>query len=193
MLQKEIRLSDNDHRFAKKEQPFGSCEYKGGCNWQTEKNIISCSVTSDGATGEDWLKRFAEKRFRIGSGFKNTLKRSDILPTAGKTFAVKILKGNFFPEGILSSKRILDTAIRENLKKPGPEVACLLRNMFSVEDMFAMELWWIIVMHIPLRDANNNNVVLSVDRYGCGEWLFDYFSLFDRKWDSGVGFAFVKI
>ncbi|MBU3934487.1 hypothetical protein KKC00_00760, partial [Patescibacteria group bacterium] len=82
-------------------------------------------------------------------------------------------------------------AERRKLAKPNAEVACLIREMFSDEELETMGLWWIVVFHEPIRDSDGDPCLLSAYRGGGGRWLYADDDRPDGHWNSDNGFAFL--
>ena len=157
--------------------------------WTEENGIIRFSVTSDGTSGKDWIKRLEKKGFNIGDRAKQVLKSPDFKPTSGTT-EIGVLKGKLFSD----SDRITAT-IRENAKKmgfvkPNAEIACLIREKFTDEDIEAMGLIWIVAMHEPIKDSGGGPNLLGASRFGGGGWLRAGWDRPGIGWDDSVGFAF---
>ncbi|MEK7478188.1 MAG: hypothetical protein AAB645_02365, partial [Patescibacteria group bacterium] len=55
------------------------------CTWREQDGVIYFSVTSDGTTGEDWIKRLEGNGFRVGDYAKQVLRSPDFKPTNGVT------------------------------------------------------------------------------------------------------------
>lgn len=158
--------------------------------WREQDGIIYFSVTSDGTTGSEWIKRLEEKCFRVGNYAKSVLRSPDFKPTSGVTTEVAVLKGMLFEDDDLITKKIRAEAEKRKFQKPNAEVACLIRENFSDEEIKAMELWWIIVMHEPIMDSGGDPRLLGAGRDGGGRWLRACYDGPDRRWGRGGGFAF---
>ncbi|PJA94127.1 MAG: hypothetical protein CO133_00585, partial [Candidatus Komeilibacteria bacterium CG_4_9_14_3_um_filter_37_5] len=61
---------------------------------------------------------------------------------------------------------------------------------FSNKELKEMGLYWIVIMHEPIKDSDGDPRLLSVDRGGDGSWLGTYFGNPDVKWHRDSGFAF---
>ena len=158
--------------------------------WREENGVIYFSVTSDGTTGEGWIKRLEKKGFRVGDYAKSMLRSSDFQPTKGITTEVAVLKGVLFTDSDRITSKIRENADKRKLTKPNAEVACLIREMFSDEELEAMGLYWIVVFHEPIKDSVGLPRLLSAGRYGDGRWLDACYDRPDNGWFSYDGFAF---
>jgi hypothetical protein len=163
--------------------------------WREENGIIHFSVISDGTSGPAWIKRLEKKGFRIGDYAKSILKSKDFKPTSGIPTEVVVLKGMLFSDENRVTKKI--RAYAETLsfnsqkpEKPNPEIAFLIREKFSDEDLKAMGLVWIVAMHEPINDSGGDPILLAADRSDDGHWLVAGWVSPGIRWDGGGGFAF---
>lgn len=160
-------------------------------SWREQDGVIRLSVTSDGATGPEWIGRLEKKGFRIGDCAKSVLLSPDFKPTSGVTTEIAVLKGTLFEDENRITKLIRSEALRRSLTKPNAEVACLIREKFSDEEIEAMGLLWIVVMHEPIKDFAGDPNLLSADRHDGGRWLNAHWGRPDDRWYRVNGFAFV--
>jgi hypothetical protein len=151
--------------------------------------VIYFSVTSDGTTGSQWIKRLERKGFQTSDWARQVLNSPDFVPTSGVTTEIAVLKGMLFEDADRITKNIRAEASRRNLTKPNPEVACLIREAFSDEVLETMGLSWIVVMHEPIKDSGGGPRLLVVNRDG--RWLNADYGHPDGRWGRGNGFAFV--
>ena len=161
--------------------------------WREQNGIIYFSVTSDGTTGEEWIKRLDRKGFRVGSYAKSVLRSKDFKPTSGVTTEIAVLKGTLFEDHNRITKTIRSEAEKLKLGKPNAEVACLIREIFSDEEIEAMGLTWIVAMHEPIEDSDGYPLLLGADRLGGGRWLGACCDGPDGGWGRGGGFAFAVL
>ena len=159
-------------------------------SWREEDGVIYFSVTSDGTTGEDWNTRLESKGFRVGDYAKQVLSSSDFMPTKGVTTEIALLKGMLFEDCDRITSNIRDLATQRKLTTPNAEVACLIRENFSDEDIEAMGLIWIVTMHEPIKDSDGDPSLLVADRGGDGHWLGACDGRPDDRWNRDHGFSF---
>lgn len=159
-------------------------------NWREEDGVIYFSVTSDGTTGEEWIKRLEDKGFRVGDYAKSVLRSPDFKPTTGVTTEVAVLKGMLFEDNDRITKKIRIEAANRNFQTPNAEIACLIRELFTDEEIKAMGLTWIVAMHEPIKDSGGDPALLGASRDGVGRWLDTYYVKPDDRWFRGRGFAF---
>ncbi len=158
--------------------------------WREQDGVIYFSVTSDGTTGEEWIKRLEKKGFRVGDYAKSVLRSKDFKPTSGVTTEIAVLKGMLFEDNDRITHKIRTFAAEGKLEAPNAEVACLIRENFSDEEIEAMGLVWIVAMHEPIKDSVGVPDLLRADRNGDGRWLSSYYGKPGRRWDRDCGFAF---
>ncbi|MEK7193607.1 MAG: hypothetical protein AAB652_02355 [Patescibacteria group bacterium] len=159
-------------------------------SWREEDGVIYFSVTSDGTTGEDWIKRLEGNGFRVGDYAKQVLRSPDFKPTNGVTTEVAVLKGMLFEDNDRITKKIRAEADKRKLSKPNAELACLIRLKFTDKEIEAMGLWYIVAMHEPINDSDGGPRLLRADRSDGGRWLDACSGRPGRRWDRDGGFAF---
>ena len=159
--------------------------------WREENGVIYFSVTSDGTTGKDWIKRLEGNGSHVGGYAKQVLRSPDFKPTSGVTTEIGVLKGELFTDKDRITDKIRLKAVQSKMILPEAEVACLIREKFTDKDLEAMGLIWIVAMHDPIKDSGGVPSLVSARRGGDGRWLDAYYDDPDGCWDRGVGFAFV--
>jgi hypothetical protein len=166
------------------------------CSWREKDGVIYFTVISDGTTGPAWIERLEAKGFRLSKWAKDVLNSKDFKPTNGVVTEIAVLKGMLWNDSDRITKRIRKDAYEgtftggNKLFDPNPEAACLIREMFSDEELEAMGLWWIVAMHEPIKDSDGDPRLLSADRDDDGRWLSAYYDGLVGKWGRGSGFAF---
>jgi len=158
--------------------------------WREQDDVIYFSVTSDGTTGEEWIKRLEGKDFRTSNYAKSVLRSSDFKPTDGVTTEIAVLKGMLFEDSDRVTKKIRAEADKRELLKPNAEVACLIREKFSDEEIEAMGLWWIVTMHELINDSDGAPSLLHTHRHDDGRWLYVYHDDPGIRCHCEIGFAF---
>ena len=161
------------------------------CRFREKDGVIYLTVTSDGTTGPNWITRLEKKGFRLSKYSKDLLYSPDFQSTTGVTYDIAILKGMLFEDNKRITKNIRAEAERRNLTKPNAEVACLIRENFSDEEIEAMGLIWIVTMHEPIKDSDGDLGLLRANRIVGGSWLGTCYDRPGHRWLRGFGFAFV--
>ncbi len=159
--------------------------------WREEDGVIYLSVTSDGTTGPQWIERLEAAGNRVSDYAKRLLRSKDFAPTSGVKYEIAVLKGLLFDEDVRITANIRAEAEKRGLAKPNAEVACLIRANFTDKEIEAMGLWWIVVMHEPIKDSDGDPGLLSVGRGVGGRWLGAYWVEPGGRWSRERGFAFV--
>jgi len=159
-------------------------------SWREEDGVIYFSVTSDGTTGEDWIKRLEGNGFRVGDYAKQVLCSPDFKPTSGVTTEVAVLKGMLLKDNDRITKKIRAEADMRKLSKPNAELACLTREKFTDKEIEAMGLLYIVAMHEPINDSDGDSSLLCAHRDDDGRWLYASYDGPDHMWDRDSGFAF---
>ena len=162
-------------------------------SWREEDGVIYFSVTSDGTTGEGWIKRLEGNGFRVGDYAKQVLRSPDFKPTNGVTTEVAVLKGMLFEDNDRITKKIRAEADKRKLSKPNAELACLIREKFTDKEIETMGLWYIVAMHEPINDSFGDPRLLNAGRGGDGRWLNASYGRPDDRWFRDNGFAFVVL
>ncbi len=159
-------------------------------SWHEHDGVIYFTVTSDGATGAEWIARLKKKGFRVSDYAKQVLLSKNFKPTTGVTTEVAVLKGMLFEDNQRITKNIRKNAEDRKLETPNAEIACLIREKFTDEDIEAMGLVWIVVMHESINDSDGDPYLLGADRLVGGHWLCAYYVSPGSKWNRVSGFAF---
>jgi hypothetical protein len=160
-------------------------------SWREENGVIYFSVTSDGATGEEWIERLEGKGFRITDYAKSVLRTKNFKPTSGTTYEIAVLKSKLFSDSERITKNIRKDAKARKFATPNAEIACLIREKFSDKELEAMGLYWIVAMHDSIQDSGGVPLLLSADRGGSGSWLSTNYGNPGSGWNHSSGFAFV--
>lgn len=163
---------------------------QGHC-WREQDGVICFSVTSDGTTGPEWIRRFEEEGFRVDDYAKSMLCSPDFKPTNGIKTEIAVLKGRLFKSDSRTTEKFCAEAGRRHLTKPNAEVACLIREIFLDKEIEAMGVARIVVMHEPIKDSDGDSNFLGVRRDGAGCCLDAFHSSADEWWEASSGFAFV--
>ena len=159
-------------------------------SWREQDGVIYFSVTSNGRTGPQCIARSEKKGFRVNDYAKQVFRSDAFHPTKGKTTEIAVLKGLLFSDSDRITEKIREEAGKRQLIKPNAEVACLIREKFSDQELEAMGLWGIVVMHEPIKDSDGDPDLLSAYRSDSGRSLNAYCDRPDLRWPRGHGFAF---
>ena len=134
--------------------------------WREQDGVTYFSVTSDGTTGPQWIERLEKKGIKLSKWAKDVLNSPDFKPTNGATTEVAVLKGMLFEDNDRVTSKIRAEAGKRKLVNPNAELGCLVRDMFTDEEIEAMGLVWIVTMHKPIKDSDGDTGLLGADRSG---------------------------
>lgn len=151
--------------------------------WREKDGVIYFSVTSDGTTGRAWIKRLEKKGSRTDYQADCELCSAHFKPMTGVTTEIAVLKGMLFSDENRTTRSIYAWADRRKLEKLNAEAACLIRELFTDEEIEEMGLRSIIAMS---GDSN----LLCVSRGARGDWLGAFHDVPDYEWERDRGFAF---
>ena len=160
-------------------------------NYTEKNNIITFKVTSNGKTGAEWIDRLKKKGFRVSDYAKSILISDDFKPTKGITTEVAVLKGMLFEDKNRLTKNIRTEAEKRKLQKPDAEIACLIREKFTDEELEKMGITWLVVMHEPIEDSDGDPILLVISRYGGGRHLDADCGSPGGWWGLESGFVFL--
>ena len=161
-------------------------------SWSEQDGVIRFTLPpTDNTTGPQWIERLETKGFKLSKWAKDVLNSQDFKPTNGVINEIVVLKGMLWNDNQRTTKNIRAEAGNRGFTKPNAEVACLIREMFSDEEIEAMGFIWLVAMHEPINDSVGGPSLLSALRGGDGQWLHAAFDGPGSGWLRGRGFAFV--
>ena len=143
--------------------------------WWREKDndgnsIIRFTVTSDGKTGPEWIKFFKDNKYQLGFGFfisiEKILNSENFVASRNFTYDVVVLKGNIVKDNRRHIERMFREGKKKGYQRPPIEIACLIREKFTNEEIKKMGLWTIVIMHEPVKDDHQespHNIVVDRD------------------------------
>jgi hypothetical protein len=156
-----------------------------------DEGNIHFTVTSNGLTREQWEEHLKRRGFRLGDWTRNVFRRASDSPTNGVTYHVVVRPGKKIKDSDRITKKIRSDASKKGWLKPHWEVACLIRDTFTDEQLEQMDLWYIVTMHEPIKDSGGDPRLLNSNRFDGGQWLIADFVRPGSEWDGDGGFAFV--
>lgn len=148
-------------------------------------------VTSNGLSGESWITRLKKARYQVGDYAAQLLSGKKFVATKGVTYRLAIIKGEEFEDSERVTENIRAEANRRGYVTPSAEHAPLLRECISDEEIEAMGLCWLIVMHEPIKGADGDPGLLGLNRRGGGRWLSAFWDDPGYRWNRGNGFVFL--
>jgi hypothetical protein len=160
--------------------------------WSESDLMVCFSVTSNGWTGPEWITWLENRGFQLTDDAKDVLLSPDFKPTKGVVYSIVVYKGKVFTGCDRTANTVFNKAENQKFSKSHPEVACLIRDKFSDEDMEVMGLDWIYTMHEPIKDSRGDFRLLRSGRVGDGNWFDATFTSNDRVLETDCGFALVE-
>ncbi len=154
-----------------------------------DEGNIHFTLTSNGFTREQWEQYLERRGWRIGDYARQVLRRASEAPTNGVTYNIVVRPGQKISDRI--TKKIRAAADKKGWVKPHWEVACLIRDTFTDEQLEQMGLWYIVTMHEPIKDSDGDPRLLHAYRLDGGGWLGAHYDRPDGEWNGSGGFAFV--
>ena len=163
----------------------------GNRSWTVKDGVIYFTLVSNGKTGEEWITHLEGKGLPVGDYAKSVLRHKDFKPTkAGTVHSIAVLQGQLFSDNDRITKNIRAEAKKRKLVDPHAEVACLIRDMSSDEEIKEMGLDWIITMHEPIPDSDGDLDVLGTNRCAdCRLFACDASPTSRRRRENGFAFA----
>ncbi|MEK7552092.1 MAG: hypothetical protein AAB534_01620 [Patescibacteria group bacterium] len=158
-------------------------------DWREENGVIYFSVTSDGTTGEGWMKWFDENFYPLSDEARTLLRSPFFVATSGVTTEIAVLKVGFIPVVERTTLAIRIRASQRDLRVPNAEVVCLIRRMFTNDQIREMGLYWIVALHNPLH-CGNEPFFLVARWHSTQPWLVAYCVKPTDVWDQDGGVAF---
>lgn len=180
----------NAKRFLRKEKCWGA-EAPTPTAWTVDdEGNIHFTLTSNGFTRQQWEQHLERRGWRIGDYARQVLRRASEAPTNGVTYNIVVRPGKSISDSDRITKKIRAAAEKSGWIKSHWEVACLIRDTFTDEQLGQMGLWYIVTMHEPIKDSGGVPRLLSSHRDGGGRWLYASDGRPDDRWHGRGGFAF---
>lgn len=149
------------------------------------------TVVSDGLTGEQSISRLEAVKYNLGDEAKFLMRSKDYIVTNGVVYRVGIIKDSEFDDASRTTENICKEAMRRCWIEPPAELARLLREKLSDEDLEKMGFVWLIVVHKTIAASDGYPNLLGLDRRGAGRKLNTAYSIPGRRWSREYGFAFL--
>ena len=154
------------------------------------KALKLATVTSNGRSGKEWIAELNKQR--INMFVHDHLKRDDWKSTTGMLYHPVLLRGDSFSDIERSTSNIRRTAKDLGLITPPMELAPLLREKITDEEIVGLGLWRMIVMSEPRHDNGGNMSVLGLDhRDNEAPWLRAFVENPPQGWVKQDGFVFI--
>ena len=160
-----------------------------------DEGNIHFTLTSNGLTREQWETHLEHRGCRIGDSARNVLRCASKAPTNGVTYNIVVRPGKSISNSDRITKKIRAAADKKGWVKPHWEVACLIRDTFTNEQLekLGIGLWCIVTMHEHIKDSDGHQSLLESSRVIDSRELDACSSKSSGRWDRGDGFAFVVL
>jgi hypothetical protein len=165
-----------------------------------KRGQIEFDVTTLGLTAEGWKTRLEQGGHKLSDWAKDILSKPDFDRNhryeQGQTIKVFLIRGVEIKE---ADKRTTQNLQALATKQAGEasvtslkgELALLIREKFTNEELREMGLWYIAVLHTPIVDSDGGPYVLYSRRDGGGSWVNAYWVKPGSIWGDCGAFAFV--
>lgn len=153
---------------------------------------ITLTVTSDGTSGERWIQILEGAGYQLSIEAKRILLSETFAPTDGVVYYVTIFPGGLFKNGRRSVFRVRTEAEKFRFLRPPLEVACLLRMYLTDKDIEQLGLWFLVVMHDPIRITGGTPFLLCPHRDEGGNWFSVRFGYPSQRFGGDNGFVFIS-
>ncbi len=148
------------------------------------------TVVSNGKTGPEWIEWLFRQGYCLAEWAMEVLLSESFHPTCDKVTHVVLIRGSLFEERDRKTSNIRAEATHRKMGEIDAEVACLLREKFSDEDLASMGLEWFVIMHEPIEVSNRESGLLCIGRYPVGRELGAACDGGGCGWNDGGGFVF---
>jgi hypothetical protein len=147
-------------------------------------------LVSPGWSGRRWLMYLRTQKFSLHNPFvESVLLSESFLPQPGQEYHPIILKWPLWPDEIRNDLAVIWVSCEMGLYFPRVELACLMRQALNDEDLQAMGLDWLNIMHMPVLGPGTLGH-LEITRTGGGRWLSGHVRPLDYRYPRGEGFLF---
>lgn len=143
-------------------------------------------------TGSLWITCLEKKEYNVSSWAKDILNSPAFKPSKKMKLEYVIVKfSDIGKKDYYTTQEIRDYAESKGYVTPAADLAPILLEEISGEDMEKLSLRWLIVMHEPIKSSDGDPRLLIVDRGGGGRWLGAGYGRPDDGWDREYGFVFL--
>ena len=117
---------------------------------RVENALHYFSVTTDGTSGTEWLRRLKDRGIEVGGLARSLLLSTDFKPTHGQRVEVCLFPTSKLSGGSLVAGDIRKAAEQRLLMTPSAEIACHISEMFDSNALKKTGFRYIVVMHEPI-------------------------------------------
>lgn len=153
-------------------------------SWFVQDKVVHLKVTSDGATGLEWIIRFKKCGLSLSDWMESLLLSNSFRPTSGITYEAVILKSSMFVGSDHTLSDIIVEADSRNFTALNVEAACLIRENFSDREFDDMGLWFVMAMY------KSGQLLFVRNRNNPGKLDLCYWSPGDKLLPDNSGYVF---
>lgn len=146
------------------------------------------TVTSNGWSVKQLIAVIEARGRKVGNWAKDIMSKPQFVTTKGRIYNLAVIRGDEFSDNERTTANIFAEAERRGLQKPPAEVAALLREKFSQDEL---SFPYVAVMHEPIGDSGGNLGVLGLRRYEGDDWLGAWLANPGSRWDRENVFVFL--
>ena len=154
-----------------------------------EKTI---KLTALGLSGPGWIRRLEKKKFFVSDWAKEILENPEYEKhrlKKGEEIEVALVKLTDVGDDP-TTKELQDYATARGYGLPVAEIALLLREAVSDDEIEKIGSWYICVLHKPIKESGGSPFVLFAFRDGGGRRLSAYWVRPGDQWGDDGLFAF---
>lgn len=156
-----------------------------------DEGNIHFTVTSNGMTCEQWEHHLKSRRLLLDDSGPNLLRHVGGVSTNGVVYRIVVRPGSKIADRERTIPKVFAHAANKGWKIPHWEVACLISDTFSNEQVEQMGLFWITIMHKPIYlGPKHPEDQLFQFICSCGGMLTSIYNFPHDELDSTGGFAF---
>lgn len=151
-------------------------------------------LTASGRTGKQWVKHLEKNKYRINSYAKDLILSDEFAAARaekGTEYEIAVVPGKDMYENSATTASIKEKAATKGWTLPTPEIALLMREALSDEEIEALGVWYVATLHDPTKDAVGDPSVLCSDRLVGGRGVDACWDRPGGRWDTRGAFAFV--
>jgi len=116
----------------------------------TRKKVSFFRVASQGRSSEELISGKKSSGCFVNDWARGVMNSPAFITTDGRNYKSVIIRGDEFEDDDRSTWRIREKALKLGYRTPLAEVAPLLEEQVTDQDIREMDLWGLVVMHEPI-------------------------------------------
>lgn len=151
------------------------------------------TVVTEGVTGQKWIERLEFEGVKLSERAKQILLSDLFVPTSGRVVNLALLTSKSLQDRRRTVYEAYDYAEANGLGEVQDiEVACMVAERFSKDNLKALGLSSIVVTHVPLFDFEEDDKFLLHFKTEPERTMGNISYYEPRELDKEVGFLFEK-